>query len=226
MNDKALQQLCDAARSFHRRGYAFGSTGNLSVRAGDRVWITRTGGSLAETAPDSLAEIGMDGRPLNDCKPSKEYPFHLAAYHAAGDRAGAIVHLHSTYSVALACLKSPGARDPLPAFTPYYLMRVAPLAVLPYFRPGSAGLAAAVGQAAASHNALLLRNHGLICLGRDMSEAVDRAEELEETAKLHFILRNERVRLLTAAERKEIALAFSAPRPAASTAISGNRRRK
>src|SRR5262245_31788750 len=126
-----LAALCDAAVSFHARGYAFGSTGNLSVREGDTVWITPTGQSLRHTTVDSLASINLHGKALNSNKASKEYPFHLAAYNAAGARARALVHLHSTWSVLLSCLDNLDERQPLPVFTPYYLMRVAPLAVVP-----------------------------------------------------------------------------------------------
>ena len=207
---KELEALCDAARSFHARGLAFGSTGNLSVRDGDTVWVTPTGQSLRHTTVESLASVGMAGEMRNDNKASKEYPFHLEAYRAAGERARALVHLHSTWTVMLSCLDDLEPSSPLPVFTPYYLMRVAPLAVVPYFRPGSAELARAIGAAAASHNSILLRNHGMVCLGRSMGEAVDRAEELEETAKLHFLLRGERVRLLTASERADIENVFGA----------------
>ncbi len=83
-------------------------------------------------------------------------------------------------------------------------MRVAPLAVLPYFRPGSPALAAAVADAAAAHHSMLLRNHGLICAGSTLSEAADRAEELEQTARLHFILRGEKTRPLSPADVAEL----------------------
>jgi len=83
-------------------------------------------------------------------------------------------------------------------------MRVAPLALIPYFRPGSRALADAVEAAAASHNSMLLRNHGLICAGSSLSEAIDRAEELEQTARLYFLLRDENVRHLSAAEVSEL----------------------
>lgn len=84
-----------------------------------------------------------------------------------------MVHLHSTYSVALSCLEEVDPEKALSAITPYYFMRVAPLAVLPYFRPGSAGLGEAVGKAAAGHHCLLLRNRGLIAAGRSLNEAID-----------------------------------------------------
>jgi 3-dehydro-4-phosphotetronate decarboxylase len=204
-----LEHLCEVAASFHARGLAFGSTGNLSLREGDRVWITPTGCSLRNVTPGMMALIGMDGAPLNDRKASKEYPFHLAAYRAAGERASALVHLHCTYTVALSCLADLDEAEPLPVFTPYYLMRVVPLAVLPYFRPGSTELAGAVGVAAAAHDAMLMRNHGVITLGRTMDEAVDRCEELEETAKLWFLLRDQSIRRLSTEERAEIERVFN-----------------
>lgn len=204
----ALEGLCRAAAAFHRRGYAFGSTGNLSLRQGDEVWITPTGASLANLTPDDLACVDLDGRPLNSNRPSKEYPFHTGIYRTAGNRAQAIVHLHSTHAVALSCLESLDESEPMPVFTPYHLMRVAPLGIVPYLRPGSADLAEAVTAASARHNSLLLRNHGLVCLGTTLTEAVDRAEELEETARLYFLLRGEKVRYLTADERADIERTF------------------
>ena len=203
VSEAALENLCEAAESFYGRGYAFGSTGNLSVRVGGRVWITPTGKSLKGLRPEQLACVSTDGESLNENRPSKEFPFHLAVYKQRED-ARAVVHLHTTYSVALSCLDSLDPEDPLPPLTPYYFMRVAPLAVLPYFRPGSEDLATAVGEAAARHDCMLLRNHGVVCAGSTLSEAVDRAEELEQTARLYFILRGERVRHLTFEEVEEL----------------------
>jgi 3-dehydro-4-phosphotetronate decarboxylase len=207
MNNPLLEDLCEAAASFYRRGYAFGSTGNLSLRIGDEVWITPTGESLKALAPDGLACVDMEGRSRNQNRPSKELPFHLAVYRQR-EGARAIVHLHSTYTVALSCLESLDPQRPLPPLTPYYFMRVAPLAVLPYFRPGSAALAEAVESAAPHHHCMLLRNHGLICSGSSLSEAVDRTEELEQTARLYFLLRGEKVRHLTVDEIEELKNVF------------------
>jgi ribulose-5-phosphate 4-epimerase/fuculose-1-phosphate aldolase len=205
---KELDELCEIARSFFARGLAFGSTGNLSIRRGERIWITPTGVSFRALRPEQLAEIRMDGSVAGANRPSKEFPFHLGCYRAAGERAQAIVHLHSTHAVAWSCLEWINPDEPMPAITPYYLMRVAPLGIVPYYRPGSAELGAAVERAAAAHQVLLLRNHGLIALGRTLEEAVDRAEELEETAKLHFLLRGEKTRRLTPEERADILRAF------------------
>lgn len=203
-----LERLCEICASFFARGYAFGSTGNISVRTGDEVWITPTGGSLRKLAPADIACIDSQGTARNEAKASKEYPFHLAAYQSAGAKANAIVHLHSTYAVALSCLDDLNEQQPLPVITPYYLMRVAPIAVVPYFRPGSTELAQAIGEAARDHSTILLRNHGLVCLGATLEEAVDRTEELEETAKLYFLLRGEKLRCLTVDQQAEIGQVF------------------
>jgi ribulose-5-phosphate 4-epimerase/fuculose-1-phosphate aldolase len=202
-----LEQMCHTAQSFFDRGYAFGSTGNLSVRIDDAVWITPTGLPLDGLTPAKLAQISMDGATLNGNKPSKEYPFHLAIYRQRAE-ARAIVHLHCTYSVALSCLDGLDPDNPLPAITPYYFMRVAPLGIVPYFRPGSKELADAVESKAAAHHSMLLRNHGLITSGASWNEAVDRAEELEETAKLYFLLRGEKLRELSETEIADIRRVF------------------
>ena len=207
MNTSTCEHLCAAGTNFYDRGYAFGSTGNLSVRNGDRIWITPTGQSLKGLTPERLACVDLDGTTLNENRPSKELPFHLGVYRTRPD-ATAIVHLHSTYSVALSCLETLDAEQPLPPITPYYFMRVAPLAVLPYFRPGSPALAETVERAAASHNCMLFRNHGMTCLGSSMNEAVDRAEELEQTARLYFLLRGEHVHHLTGDEIEELQRVF------------------
>lgn len=205
--DALLDTLCETADSFYQRGYAFGSTGNISVRAGERVWITPTGKSLKGLQPGQLACVALDGKSLNENRPSKEFPFHLAVYTRRED-VGAVVHLHTLYSVALSCLDECDPENLLPPLTPYFFMRVAPLAVLPYFRPGSPGLAEAVGEAAPRHNCMLLRNHGVVCAGSTLSEAVDRTEELEQTAHLHFLLRGESVRPLTPEQVEELRRTF------------------
>jgi len=203
MSDLLLEQLCDVANSLFERGYAHGSTGNISVRVGEEVWVTPTGQPLRGLSPERLARLDMGGRRLNENAPSKEHPFHAAIYRRRPE-ARAVVHLHSTYAVALSCLESFDGDESLPPLTPYYFMRVAPLAVLPYFRPGSASLAGAIEEAATAHHSILLRNHGLICAGSTLSEAADRAEELEQTARLHFILRGEKTRPLSPADVAEL----------------------
>ena len=203
MNDSVLEQLCDLSNSLFERGYAHGSTGNISARVGDEIWVTPTGQPLHGLAPARLARLDLSGNRLNENQPSKEHPFHTAIYRRRED-ARAVVHLHSTYAVALSCLESFTGDESLPPLTPYYFMRVAPLAVLPYFRPGSPALAEAVEGAASAHHSMLLRNHGLICAGSTLSEAADRAEELEQTARLYFTLRGEKTSALSPADVQDL----------------------
>ena len=202
-----LKNLCERADEFYARGDAFGGSGNLSVRIGEDVWITPTGCALKDLKPEVLARISMNGESEGGRQPSKEYPFHLAIYHARPDVNG-IVHLHAPFSVAMSCLSRLDEPQPSPPLTPYYVMRVAPLGVVDYFRPGSAELAAAVGEKAESFDNMLMRNHGLICTGRDFKEAADRALELEETCRLFFTLRGHDVRALTAEEVRELEETF------------------
>lgn len=211
MSANEVLEICSLAGNLFDRGYAFGSTGNLSVRVGTKIWITPTGESLKGLTRARLARVDMDGRARNRNTASKELPFHLAIYRSRPD-VNAIVHLHAAFSVALSCLDKLDSRKPLPALTPYYCMRVEPLGVIPYYPPGSRELAGRVGRAALRHNCLLLRNHGSICVGASLRESADRAEELEQSARLFFLLRGQSVRELSRRQIQELRRIRS-PRP-------------
>jgi ribulose-5-phosphate 4-epimerase/fuculose-1-phosphate aldolase len=124
---------------------------------------------------------------------------------------GAVVHLHSTYSVAVSVLADVDPDDVLPALTAYYVMRVGRLPLVPYFAPGDIGLADAVREYATKHHAVLLANHGPVVGGSSLAAAADAIEELEATARLYLMLRGENVRLLTAEEVAELRRKFPVP---------------
>jgi len=111
--------------------------------------------------------------------------------------AKAVVHLHSTHSVAVSCLADLDPADLLPPITAYYVMRVGRLPLVPYYPPGDESLAEAVRLAATRHSAVLLANHGPVVAGSSLDAAVAAIEELEETARLFLLLRRERTRFLT-----------------------------
>ncbi len=204
MNEHELRQAIAAqARSLHARGLSPGTSGNLSVRVEDGFLMTPTGSSFGTLDPARLSRLDAGGAHTGGDPPTKESFLHLAVY---GERpeARAIVHLHSTHAVAAACLADADPDDVLPPLTPYYAMRVGRLPLVPYGRPGDPALVEAVRARARESHALLLANHGPLVAGPTLEAAASAIEELEETAKLVFLLRGLPTRLLTAAQLAEL----------------------
>ena len=205
MDDR--ESLCRLGRSLFERGLTHGSTGNLSIRTDGGFLMTPTGSSLGTLDPARLSVLDRDGRLLAGDAPTKEASLHLAMYAARpGDRA--LVHLHSTHSVAVSILDGVDAEDAMPPLTAYYAMRVGRLPLAPYFPPGDPALAGAVGALAAKHHAILLANHGPVVSGTSLAAAGDAIEELEATAKLWLLVRHERVRALTREQVDELRRRF------------------
>jgi ribulose-5-phosphate 4-epimerase/fuculose-1-phosphate aldolase len=194
------RQMVRVGRSLFARGYSFGTSGNLSARGDGFILVTPTGCSLESLEAGGIAKVGLDGAAAGGPQPSKEAHVHLAIYRARPD-AGAVVHLHSTYAVAVSCLKTLNVEDAMPVLTPYYAMRAGRLPVAPYLPPGDPRLASEVEKRAGAARAVLLRNHGPVVWGKDLPAAAALAEELEEQARL-FLLLGDRGRRLT---RREIA---------------------
>lgn len=197
-------EMVNLARSLFERGYTVGGAGNLSVRLDEsRILVTPTGSSLGRLQAERLSVLDLAGNLLSGDKPSKESVFHLEMYRKNAD-CRAIVHLHSTYLTALSCLENLNTENAIQAFTPYYVMRVGTLPVIPYYRPGDINIARELGERALSGKAFLLANHGVVVTGKDLVDAVDNTEELEETAKLYFILQGQKIRYLTENEIKDL----------------------
>jgi ribulose-5-phosphate 4-epimerase/fuculose-1-phosphate aldolase len=169
--------------------------------------MTPTGSSLGLLDPKRLSKLDEKGHLLDGEAPTKEAFLHTTMYEKRPD-ACAVVHLHSTNSVAVSCLEDLNAGDVLPPITAYYVMRIGALALAPYHPPGDTKLAAAVGALAGKHHAILLANHGPIVAGTTLSAAADAIEELEETARLYLMLRHEKVRLLTGDQATELRRRF------------------
>jgi ribulose-5-phosphate 4-epimerase/fuculose-1-phosphate aldolase len=208
VTESALREaLCAAGRSLFERGLTAGSSGNLSARVDDGWLLTPTNSSLGALDPARLSKLARDGRHLEGDPPSKEAFLHRGMYEARPG-AGAIVHLHSTHAVAVSCLAGLDPASCLPALTPYFVMKIGRLPLVPYHRPGDARLGDAVRALAARHPAVLLANHGPVVSGASLEAAVNAAEELEETAKLFLLLRGEDARPLTAEQIEELRVAF------------------
>jgi ribulose-5-phosphate 4-epimerase/fuculose-1-phosphate aldolase len=184
-------------------GLAHGATGNISVRLDDGLLVTPTNSRLGRLDPARIARLDRDGRHTGGDPPSKEAFLHQCVYEMRPG-ARAIVHLHSTHSVAVSCLAGLDESDVLPPLTAYYVMRVGKLPLVPYFPPGDRRLAAAVRQVAAGHAAVLLANHGPVVAGKGLDAAVGAIEELEATAKLYLLLHHHPVRALNDDQVQEL----------------------
>jgi ribulose-5-phosphate 4-epimerase/fuculose-1-phosphate aldolase len=208
MSESTLRdQLAERGRSLYDRGYAHGSSGNLSARVDGGILITPTGSSLGRLDPAKISKVDEQGRHVSGDAPSKESFLHLAMY-AERPSARAIVHLHCTCAVAVSCLVHENPRDVLPPLTAYFVMRVGKLPLIPYYRPGDRALAEAVRAEARQHRAVLLANHGPVVTGKSLDDAIDSAEELEATAKLVLTLGERPARPLDAAQVADLEAAF------------------
>ncbi len=205
---KLRESICASGASLFNRGLTHGSTGNISVSLPDGGWLmTPTGSSLGTLDPARLSKLDASGQLVGGDKPTKEAFLHTSMYRER-PKSGAVVHLHSTHSVAVSCLDGIDCTSCLPPITAYFVMRVGTLPLVPYFPPGDDALAEAVAKLAGRHHAMLLANHGPVVAGSSLSAAQDAIEELEETAKLFLMLRHEKVRALTSAEVADLGKRF------------------
>ncbi|MCC0042564.1 MAG: aldolase [Rhodobiaceae bacterium] len=206
---RAREHIAATGQSIFARGLTFGSTGNLSIRLSDgSLLLTPTNVSMGALDPARLALIDAEGNHVSGDRPTKEAFLHATMY-AARRKAGAVVHLHSTHSVAVSCLADIDRSDVMPPLTAYYIMRVGRLPLVDYFPPGDPDLAKAVGKLAGAHHAVLLANHGPVVAGRDMDAALYATEELEETAKLFLMLQGMKTRPLTDAQVEKLRARFA-----------------
>ncbi len=199
ISDETRQRdaIVRVGKSIFDRGLTFGSTGNISVKLADgSILATPTNASLGDLDPARLSHLDADGKHLSGDQPTKEAFLHHCVYCARGD-AGAVVHLHSTHSVAVSILADVNPEDVLPPLTAYYIMRVGRLPLIPYFAPGDEALAKAVEAEAGKAHAVLLANHGPVVAGKTLAEAQYATEELEETARIFLMLQGRDIRPLT-----------------------------
>jgi ribulose-5-phosphate 4-epimerase/fuculose-1-phosphate aldolase len=202
MTETAMRQtLVRLSRSLFDRGYSVGSAGNISVAVEDGLLITPTNSCLGSLEAD------REGRHISGDKPSKEIFLHRAFYETRPGT-GALVHLHSTYATALSCLPEIDPLDCVAPLTPYVVMRVGRVRLLPYVRPGDPAAGAMIRDLQGKYAAVLLANHGPVVAAKDLESAVYAAEELEETAKLLVLLGERQPRLLTQAQVDELNTTF------------------
>ena len=206
---KLREQICEFGKSIFDRGLTAGSSGNISVRIDDGWLMTPTNASLGRLDPARLSKLDRNGKLVSGDPPTKEVPLHLAVYDVRKP-AGAIVHLHSVYSVAVSVMKDVDPTTAIPPLTAYYVMKVGRLPIVPYHRPGDPKVADAIRALADRHAAVLLANHGPVVSGANLDAAVNAIEELEETAKLLLTLGDRPVKALDETQIDELRRVFNA----------------
>lgn len=190
------EQICLLAKSMFDRGLTGGSTGNISARTEDGgLLVSPTGTSFGRLDPGRLSRFDAQGALINGDPPTKEMPLHSAFYDTRST-AGAVVHLHACHSVALSMMPDANADNFLPPLTPYAIMKLGKVKLLPFFMPGDPAMGAAVRGLAGKRSAVMLANHGPVVAGKDVEAACNAIEELEDTARLAMMTRGMTARAL------------------------------
>jgi len=204
------EQLCEFGRSLYNRGLTHGSTGNLSARLPDgNLLVTPTGCSLGHITPENLSVVTPRGELVSGPQPTKEAPLHQALYSTRGDKAGAVVHLHSCYATALSLLPTDNVSDWLPHLTPYGIMQLGQVRLLPYFMPGSPEIGSAIKGLAGKHSAIMLANHGPVVSAKTLEAAVYASEELEAASKLAYLTRALEPNVLTSEQVNDLVIKYN-----------------
>ena len=192
------EEICILAKSLFDRGLTGGSTGNISARTEDGgLLVSPTGTSFGRLDPGRLSRFDGQGRQISGDPPTKEMPLHSAFYETRS-AAGAVVHLHSCHSVALSMMPDVDADNFLPPLTPYAIMKLGKVKLLPFFLPGDPAMGEAVRGLAGKRSAVMLANHGPVVAGKDVAAACNAIEELEDTARLAMMTRGMNPRMLSA----------------------------
>ena len=200
--------MVELAASMYNRGLTGGSTGNISARTDDGgLLVSPTGSCFGRLDPARLSRFDKHGQLLDGDSPTKEMPLH-AAFYETRSTAGAVVHLHSSHSVALSMMPDQDEDNFLPPLTPYAIMKLGKVKLLPFFLPGDPAMGDAVRGLAGKRSAVMLANHGPVVAAKDLEAACYAMEELEETAKLALLLRGSDALGLSEAQVRQVVTAF------------------
>ncbi|WP_300585117.1 aldolase [Marivita sp.] len=203
------EQICLLAKSLFDRGLTGGSTGNISARTPDGgLLVSPTGTSFGRLDPGRLSRFDARGHLIDGDQPTKEMPLHTAFYETRST-ASAVVHLHSCHSVALSMMPDANPDNFLPPLTPYAIMKLGKVKLLPFFLPGDPAMGDAVRGLAGKRTAVMLANHGPVVAGADVEAACNAIEELEDTARLAMLTRGLSPRMLSSEDVQRVVTKFN-----------------
>lgn len=186
--DAVREAICRVARSLYERGYVHATAGNISVRTAAGTLITPTDACLGELEPQRLALVADDGTQLSGDRASKTLTLHRRIY-AAAPQARCVIHTHSTHLVALTLQGVWQPEAVLPPITPYFVMKVGRVPLIPYRAPGDPEVAEMVAARLAERplRAVMLDRLGPVVWHDSPAAASAVLEELEETARLWLL---------------------------------------
>ncbi len=209
MSTALREQICLLAKSMFDRGLTGGSTGNISARTADGgLLVSPTGTSFGRLDPARLSHFDVNGVLVDGDPPTKEMPLH-AAFYDTRSTAGAVVHLHSCHSVAWSMMPEVDADNFLPPMTPYAIMKLGKVKLLPFYRPGDPAAGKALRGLAGKRSAVMLANHGPVVAGKDVEAACNAIEELEDTARLAMLMRGLPARMLDETQVQDLVTHFN-----------------
>ena len=196
MTTALREEICRVGASLFARGYVHASAGNISVRLADGSFlITPTDACLGTLDPARLAAVDAQGQQTSGDRASKTLALHRRIYGADPD-AGCVIHTHATHLVALTLAGAWSPDSILPPITPYFVMKVGQVPLIPYHRPGDPAAADLVAQrieamraAGTPIRAVMLDRLGPTVWQRSPAVASAVLEELEETARLWLMAR-------------------------------------
>lgn len=200
------EEISEIGASLHARGYTTGTAGNISARLDDGWLITPTDACLGRLDPARLAKVNARGEWITGDRPSKTLALHRGIYRENAE-ACCVLHTHSTHLVALTLSGVASPAEVLPPITPYQVMKVGRIPLIPYELPGSSAVAEQVALLARQVRGVLLERLGPVVWAASVAHASYLLEELEETARL-WLMQKPRPAPLTADQVGSLEAAF------------------
>ncbi len=182
ITNEQIEKFIVEAHRVGDAGLTVCSSGNISWRVGDEVLVSGTGSWVPSLPKEKVSVCKLEtGEVLNGVKPSMESVFHLGVLRERPD-VNVVLHFQSPYATAVACMQETPKNFNVTAEVPCHVGAEIP--VIPYFRPGSKELAAAVIAAMKEHNSVLLKKHGQVVCGKDFDQAFERAMFFEMACRI------------------------------------------
>lgn len=187
---KTIEQAVQIAHSLFQRGKTHGSSANMSFIDNGFLYITASSTCFGLLVSEDFVKVPLSDLNNKPERASKEFELHASIYRAKPE-IKAVIHTHSTYSVLWSCLEHENTADVIPDHTPYLKMKLGAVQLVsPYCQPGSSELFSAFRQHIGQANGYLLKNHGPVVAGKTILDAFYSLEELEESAKIAWMLKN------------------------------------